>query len=156
MKDYGADIPIIADGGIRNPGDVALALAMGASCVMMGNIFAGCSESPGRLVALEGRYYKEYYGMGSARARKKRFVQDRYSQPSKSISEGVEGWVPYRGPVSEIILEFIGGLKAAMGYVGSENITELWEKARLALVTSQGSQEMSPHDIITPGQNRPL
>ena len=156
VKDYGVDIPIIADGGIRNPGDVALALAMGASCVMMGNVFAGCSESPGRLVALEGRYYKEYYGMGSARARKKRFVQDRYSQPSKSISEGVEGWVPYRGPVSEIILEFIGGLKAAMGYVGSENIKELWEKARFALVTSQGSQEMSPHDIITPGQNRPL
>jgi IMP dehydrogenase len=156
VKDYGADIPIIADGGLRNPGDVALALAMGASCVMMGNIFAGCSESPGRLIALEGRYYKEYYGMGSARARKKVFVQDRYTQPSKSISEGVEGWVPYRGPVSDIISEFIGGLKAAMGYVGSENITQLWEKARLALVTSQGSLEMAPHDIITPGQNRTL
>jgi IMP dehydrogenase len=154
VREYGVDIPVIADGGIRNPGDVALALAVGASSVMMGNVFAGCSESPGRLVAMEGRYYKEYYGMGSARARKKRFVQDRYSQPSKSISEGVEGWVPYRGPVSDILSEFIGGLKAAMGYVGADKITQLWERSRLAKVTPQGSQEISPHDILTPGQNR--
>jgi IMP dehydrogenase len=154
VKDYGADIPIIADGGLRNPGDIAVALAVGSSCAMMGNVFAGCTESPGRLVALEGRYYKEYYGMGSPRARRKRFVQDRYSQPSKAISEGVEGWVPYRGPVADIISEFNGGLKAAMGYIGARTIPEIWEKARLALVTERGAREIAPHDIMMPGPNR--
>ena len=154
VKDYGSDVPIIADGGIRNPGDIAVALAVGASCAMMGNVFAGCSESPGRLVALEGRYYKEYYGMGSPRARRKRFVQDRYSQPSKAISEGVEGWVPYRGPVTDIIGEFVGGLKAAMGYVGARTIPEIWDKARLALITERGAKEIAPHDIMRPGPNR--
>ena len=156
VKDYGADVPVIADGGLRNPGDIAVALAVGASCAMMGNVFAGCSESPGRLVALEGRYYKEYYGMGSPRARRKRFVQDRYSQPSKAISEGVEGWVPYRGPVTDIISEFVGGLKAAMGYVGARTIPEIWDKARLALITERGAKEIAPHDIMRPGPNREI
>ena len=156
VKKYGADIPIIADGGMRNPGDVAVAMAVGASCAMMGNVFAGCRESPGRLVAMEGRYYKEYYVMGSERARKKRYAQDRYSQPSKSISEGVEGWVPYRGPVKDILGEFTGGLKAAMGYVGANTIPEIWEKARLALITERGAQEAAPHDIMRPGPNRSL
>ncbi len=156
VKKYGADIPIIADGGMRNPGDVAVAMAVGASCAMMGNVFAGCRESPGRLVAMEGRYYKEYYGMGSERARKKRYAQDRYSQPSKSISEGVEGWVPYRGPVKDILGEFTGGLKAAMGYVGAKTIPEIWEKARLALITERGAQEAAPHDIMRPGPGRSL
>ncbi len=156
INDYESDIPIISDGGIRNPGDVAVALAVGASCTMMGNVFAGCRESPGRLVAMEGRYYKEYYGMGSERARKKRFVQDRYSQPSKAINEGIEGWVPYRGPVKDTISEFTGGLKAAMGYVGAATIPEMWEKARLALITERGAQETAPHDIMRPGPNRTL
>jgi IMP dehydrogenase len=156
VRDYGSEVPVIADGGIRNPGDIAVALAVGASCAMMGNVFAGCSESPGRLVALEGRYYKEYYGMGSPRARRKRFVQDRYSQPSKAISEGVEGWVPYRGPVTDIISEFVGGLKAAMGYVGARNIPEIWDKAKLALITERGAKEIAPHDIMRPGPNREL
>ena len=156
VKKYGADIPIIADGGMRNPGDVAVAMAGGASCAMMGNVFAGCRESPGRLVSMEGRYYKEYYGMGSERARKKRYAQDRYSQPSKSISEGVEGWVPYRGPVKDILGEFTGGLKAAMGYVGANTIPEIWEKARLALITERGAQEAAPHDIMRPGPGRSL
>lgn len=154
VRDYGADIPVMADGGIRNPGDVAVALAVGASCVMMGNVFAGCTESPGRLIALEGRYYKEYYGMGSAAARKKRYALDRYSQPSKTITEGVEGWVPYRGPVSEIVAEFVGGLKAAMGYVGARTIPEMWEKARLALITERGADELKPHDILLPGSEK--
>ena len=156
VEKYGADIPIIADGGMRNPGDVAVAMAVGASCAMMGNVFAGCRESPGRLVAMEGRYYKEYYGMGSERARKKRYAQDRYSQPSKSVSEGVEGWVPYRGPVKDILGEFTGGLKAAMGYVGAKTIPEMWEKAKLALITESGAQEAAPHDIMRPGPNRRL
>lgn len=156
VKTYGADIPIMADGGMRNPGDVALALSVGASCAMMGNVFAGCQESPGRLVAMEGRYYKEYYGMASERARKKRYMQDRYSKPSKSINEGVEGWVPYRGPVTEIIQEFTGGLKAAMGYVGAETIHQMWEKAKLALITESGAKEAAPHDIMRPSSNRTL
>jgi len=156
VKKYGADIPIISDGGMRNPGDIAVAMAVGASCAMMGNVFAGCRESPGRLVAMEGRYYKEYYGMGSERARKKRYAQDRYSQPSKSISEGVEGWVPYRGPVKDILGEFTGGLKAAMGYVGARTIPEMWEKARFALITERGAQEAAPHDIMRPGPGRSL
>ncbi len=154
VKTYEADIPIIADGGMRNPGDVAVAMAVGANAAMMGNVFAGCQESPGRLVGMEGRYYKEYYGMGSAKARQKRFVQDRYSQPSKSISEGVEGWVPFRGPVKDILDEFRGGLKAAMGYVGASTIPEMWEKAELALVTERGAKEAAPHDIFRPGPNR--
>ena len=156
VKAYGVNIPVIADGGMRNPGDVAVAMAVGASCAMMGNVFAGCSESPGRLVAMEGRYYKEYYGMGSAKAREKRFVQDRYSKPSKSINEGVEGWVPFRGPVKEILGEFTGGLKAAMGYMGAATIPEIWEKAKLALVTERGAAEAAPHDIFRPGPNRTL
>ena len=156
VEDYKARVSIIADGGLRNPGDIAVVLSVGASCAMMGNVFAGCSESPGRLVAMEGRYYKEYYGMGSAKARKKRFVQDRYSQPSKAINEGVEGWVPYRGPVADIIREYVGGLKAAMGYIGAANIQQMWEKARLALVTERGYQEISPHDVMMPGPNKIL
>lgn len=156
VKEYKSKVSIIADGGLRNPGDIAVALSVGASCAMMGNVFAGCSESPGRLVAMEGRYYKEYYGMGSAKARKKRFVMDRYSQPSKAINEGVEGWVPYRGPVADIIREYVGGLKAAMGYIGAANIQEMWEKARLALVTERGYQEIAPHDVMMPGPNKIL
>lgn len=156
VNEYEADVPIIADGGMRNPGDIAVALAVGASCAMMGNVFAGCRESPGRLVAMEGRYYKEYYGMGSTRARKKRFVQDRYSQPSKEISEGVEGWVPYRGPVEDILSEFKGGLKAAMGYIGASTIPEMWEKAKLALITESGAKEAAPHDIVSPGPGRSI
>ncbi len=155
VRDYGSEVPVIADGGIRNPGDIAVALAVGASCTMMGNVFAGTSESPGRLVAIEGRYYKEYYGMGSAAARQKRFAQDRYSRPSKTVNEGVEGWVPYRGSVSDIVAEFVGGLKAAMGYVGARTIPDMWERARLALVTERGSEEINPHDVILPGSKRP-
>jgi IMP dehydrogenase len=154
VKEHKAKISVIADGGMRNPGDVALALAVGATATMMGNVFAGCSESPGRLVAMEGRYYKEYYGMGSEKARKKRFVQDRYSQPSKAINEGVEGWVPYRGPVADIVREFTGGLRAAMGYVGAANIPEMWTKSRLAKITERGAIEIAPHDVMQPGPNR--
>jgi IMP dehydrogenase len=156
VRNHKAKISVVADGGLRNPGDIAVALSVGANAAMMGNVFAGCSESPGRLVAMEGRYYKEYYGMGSARARKKRFAQDRYSQPSKAISEGVEGWVPYRGPVADIIHEYVGGLKAAMGYIGASDIQQMWERSRLALVTERGYQEIAPHDIMMPGPNRLL
>lgn len=145
-------IPIIADGGIKNSGDIAVALAAGASAVMMGNLFAGTRESPGRLIAIEGRYYKEYYGMGSARARAKRMAVDRYAKLSKDIEEGVEGWVPYRGTVADVVKELSAGLQASMGYVGAKNITDLWRKARFALVLPAGLYELRPHDIMTPSQ----
>ena len=148
--ELGTHIPICADGGIKNSGDIAVALAAGASVCMMGNIFAGCRESPGRLIALEGKYYKQYYGMGSIAARKKRFSFDRYSQPSKDVAEGVEGFVPYRGTISDVIKELAGGLKAALGYVGARDLKELQQKAKFGILTAAGMQEMQPHDIITP------
>jgi len=155
IREVGADIPIIADGGIKNPGDVALALAVGASVCMMGNVFAGTKESPGRLVGFEGHYYKQYYGMGSEAAKQRRYALDRYSKPSKTIAEGVEGWVPYRGPLSETLAEFIGGLKASMGYAGAINIPGLWVNAKLAVVTQAGAKELSPHNIFLPGETQP-
>ena len=140
-------IPIIADGGIKNSGDIALALAAGASAVMMGNILAGTRESPGRLTAIEGRYYKEYYGMGSARARSKRVYYDRYAKLAKDIEEGVEGWVPYRGTVEDVVKELVAGLQAAMGYIGASKISEMWVKAKFARLTPQSVQEIKPHNI---------
>ncbi len=149
LRDLKADVPIIADGGVKSSGDIALALALGASAAMMGNIFAGCRESPGKLIALEGRYFKEYYGMGSHRAREKRYSLDRYSRPSKEIEEGVEGWVPYRGTVEDVVRELAAGLKAAMGYAGASNVREMWKKASVAFVSPAGVMELRPHDLIT-------
>ena len=142
------NIPIIADGGIKNSGDIALALAAGASAVMMGNLFAGTRESPGRLMALEGKYYKEYYGMGSNKARMRRMSLDRYSIPSKDVEEGVEGWVPYRGTVKDVVSELKAGLEAAMGYVGAASIKDLWSKAKFARVSPAGMGEIKPHNIF--------
>ncbi|MBD3228472.1 MAG: IMP dehydrogenase, partial [Candidatus Lokiarchaeota archaeon] len=150
-NEVGADVAIIADGGVKNPGDIALGLAVGASAVMMGNIFAGTKESPGRLISIQGRYYKTYWGMGSEAARQKRFALDRYSQPSKNIAEGVEGYVPFKGTVADIVDELTGGLKAAMGYVGAATIEEMWNKAKLAGVSVVGNKEINPHDIFLPG-----
>ncbi len=151
VKEVGANVSVIADGGVKNPGDIALALAVGASAVMMGNIFAGTKESPGRLISIQGRYYKTYWGMGSEAARQKRYSLDRYSQPSKNIAEGVEGYVPFKGKVKDIVDELIGGLKASMGYVGAATIKEMWEKAKLAGVSFVGAKEIMPHDIFLPG-----
>ena len=150
VRDYGADIPIIADGGIRNAGDVAVALAAGASAAMAGNLFARCREAPGTLMAIGGRYYKQYRGMGSPSAMTKRYTLDRYSMPAKGIAEGVEGWVPYKGEVSAIVQELLAGLRAAMGYAGAKNIRELQEKAKFVGVTSIGAEEIKPHDILLP------
>ena len=141
------EIPIIADGGIKNSGDIALALSAGASAVMMGNLFAGTRESPGRLTAIDGRYYKEYYGMGSARARSKRLEYDRYGRLAKDVEEGVEGWVPYRGTVEDVVRELVAGLQAAMGYIGASNIREMWVKSRFARLMPQSTQEIRPHNI---------
>ena len=154
VRELGSDLSIISDGGIKNPGDVAVAIAAGASAVMMGNVFARCKESPGEIIGIGGRYYKKYYGMGSSAARSKRYSLDRYSQPSKGISEGVEGYVPYRGPLSDTVNEIISGLKASMGYVGATSIREMWEKAELAQISAAGMRETNPHDIYLPDKSQ--
>lgn len=151
LSKYGSEVPIIADGGIGSPGDIAVALAAGASSVMMGNLFARCKEAPGNLVAIGGRYYKQYRGMGSSSAMAKRYSMDRYSVPAKGISEGVEGWVPYKGDLSTVVQELVDGLKASMGYAGARNIPELWEKAQFAVMSAAGIEEAKPHDILLPG-----
>ncbi|MEO0202521.1 MAG: IMP dehydrogenase [candidate division WOR-3 bacterium] len=139
------NIPIIADGGIRYSGDITKALAAGASCVMLGNLLAGTDESPGEVVFLQGRKYKSYRGMGSLGA----MGYDRYLQEKdKFVPEGVEGIVPYRGSVSEVIFQLIGGLKAGMGYVGAKNIEELVRKAKFIKVSHASVIESHPHDIL--------
>lgn len=151
---YGADIPVMADGGIRTPGDAAIALTAGASVVMAGNLFARCRESPGTLITIGGRYYKQYRGMGSPTARAKRYSLDRYSLPSKSVPEGVEGWVSYKGEVSIVLEELVSGLRASMGYAGASSIQELWQKARLAALSPSGEEEARPHDILLPSETQ--
>lgn len=153
LEDYGCDIPVIADGGVRGPGDAALALAAGASAVMAGNLFARCKEAPGTLMAIGGRYYKQYRGMGSPSALAKRYSLDRYSIPAKGIAEGVEGWVPYRGEVSTVLRELCDGLRAAMGYAGAKNIRDMWAKARFGMLTVAGIEETKPHDILLPSES---
>ncbi len=154
LDELGMDIPIIADGGIRAAGDAALALASGASAVMMGNVFAGCTESPGGLIKIGGKYYKPYRGMGSISSRQKRFALDRYSQPSKGIAEGVEGVVSYRGDVQTVVEEFSAGLRASFGYAGATSISDLWTKAKFGAVSAAGVDELRPHNIILPGEEK--
>jgi IMP dehydrogenase len=151
---YGADIPVIADGGIRSPGDAAVALTGGASAVMIGNLLARCKESPGAVITIGGRYYKQYRGMGSASAIAKRHSTDRYTMPSKGVTEGVEGWVPYKGEASIVLDELVSGLQASMGYAGASNIQELWHKARLVALSQYGAEESRPHDIILPNESQ--
>ena len=154
VSKYGAKIPVIADGGIRTPGDAAIALTAGASAVMIGNLFARCKESPGTLITIGGRYYKQYRGMGSPTARAKRYSLDRYSMPSKGVPEGVEGWVPYKGEVNTVLDELVSGLRASMGYAGARNIEELWTKAKLAALSPSGAEEAGPHDILLPSETQ--
>lgn len=141
-------ITIIADGGIRYSGDIVKALAFGADSVMIGNLFAGTEESPGETILLEGRRYKSYRAMGSISAMQ-RGSADRYFQEEakKFVPEGVEGRVPYRGLVSEVIYQLIGGLKAGMGYSGAPDLSELRQKAKFIRVTPAGLRESHPHDI---------
>ena len=135
---------VIADGGIRYPSDIAKSIAVGADAIMMGNILAGTDEAPGDVVLMEGKKYKKYRGMGSKAA-----TADRYFQKSsKFVPEGVEGLVPYKGSVSDIIFSFVGGLRSSMGYVGAKNIKEMKEKAKMVRTTSHGMVESHPHDII--------
>jgi len=149
----GAGVPVIADGGVRMSGDIAKAIAAGASAVMMGSLFAGLDESPGELVISQGRRYKSYRGMGSEGAMGAGSA-DRYGQaregdaaPIKFVPEGVEGLVPYRGPLAEFVHQLVGGVRAAMGYCGCATIDELRRDARFVRVTAASVVESHPHDI---------
>ncbi|WP_334087697.1 IMP dehydrogenase [Helicobacter typhlonius] len=144
------NVPIIADGGIKYSGDIAKALAVGASSVMIGSLLAGTEESPGDLIIYQGRQYKSYRGMGSLGAMT-RGSADRYFQEGtaqdKLVPEGVEGRVPYRGKVGDVVHQLIGGLKSSMGYLGSKDMGELWEKAQFVEITSAGLRESHVHDV---------
>ncbi len=146
-----AGVPLIADGGIKFSGDVTKALAAGADSVMIGSLFAGTEESPGETVLYQGRTFKEYRGMGSIGAMKQgskdRYFQDDFDQ-DKLVPEGIEGRVPYKGPLSALIGQLVGGLRSGMGYVGAAGIAELHEKARFVRLTSAGLKESHAHDVI--------
>ena len=148
-KRYG--VPIIADGGIKFSGDIAKAIGAGAHTVMIGNVFAGADETPGEIVLFQGRSYKVYRGMGSLEAMKEG-SKDRYFQgdveEAKLVPEGIEGRVPYRGALSFILQQLVGGLKSGMGYLGARTLPELHQKARFIRVTSSGLRESHVHDVI--------
>ncbi|MFH1943755.1 MAG: IMP dehydrogenase [bacterium] len=145
-----ASVPLISDGGIRYSGDIAKALAAGADSIMLGSLLAGVEESPGEMVLLEGRSYKVYRGMGSQGAMSDGSA-DRYFQEnsvsSKYVPEGIEGRVPYKGRLSDIIYQLVGGVKSAMGYCGVRTILELKEKTRFVKITEAGVKESHPHDV---------
>ncbi|MEW6571940.1 MAG: IMP dehydrogenase, partial [Nitrospirota bacterium] len=144
-------VPIIADGGIKYSGDITKALAAGAHSVMIGSLFAGTDESPGELVLFQGRSYKEYRGMGSIGAMEQG-SKDRYLQsgvkPAKLVPEGVEGRVPYKGPLSQSVHQLIGGLRSGMGYCGCRTLDELRKKAKFIRITNAGLRESHVHDVI--------
>ncbi len=145
------EIPVIADGGIKYSGDVAKALAVGASCVMAGSILAGTEESPGETIMFQGRQYKSYRGMGSIGAMTKGST-DRYFQEGtaadKLVPEGIEGRVPYRGRIADVIHQLTGGLRSSMGYCGSKDIPTFWERAEFVEITSAGLKESHVHDVM--------
>ncbi|MBW1715165.1 MAG: IMP dehydrogenase [Deltaproteobacteria bacterium] len=147
-----AEIPIIADGGIRYSGDVTKALAGGASSVMIGSLLAGTEESPGETVLFQGRTYKVYRGMGSIEAMREgsidRYFQEATEGEAKLVPEGIVGRVPYRGPIADTIYQLIGGLKAGMGYVGAPTIKELQSSAKFLKITAAGLREGHVHDVI--------
>ncbi len=145
-------IPIIADGGLRTSGDVAKAIAAGASSVMVGSLLAGTEEAPGETFLYQGRSYKSYRGMGSvgamARGSADRYFQQDIKDQMKLVPEGIEGQVPYKGPASDVIHQLVGGVKAAMGYTGAADIHDFQNKARFVRITNAGLQESHVHDVI--------
>jgi IMP dehydrogenase len=141
-------IPVIGDGGIRGPGDATLALAAGASTVMLGSLLAGTQESPSKLVRYRGRKMKVHRGMASAAARKVRFALDRYSVPAKGLDEGVEAYVPYEGKLDAVAARMENGLKASLGYAGAKNVKDLWRVASFGFVSPLGAVELGPHSLI--------
>ena len=145
----GSGVPIVADGGIKYSGDVTKAIAAGADCVMIGSLFAGTEESPGETILYQGRTFKSYRGMGSIGAMALG-SSDRYSQDpnGKLVPEGIEGRVPYKGPLADLVFQLVGGLRSGMGYCGCATIAELQERARFLRVTSAGLRESHVHDVI--------
>ncbi|HEX3760274.1 MAG TPA: IMP dehydrogenase [Kofleriaceae bacterium] len=148
----GSGVAIIADGGIKYSGDVAKALAAGADTVMIGSLFAGTDEAPGEIILYQGRSYKAYRGMGSIGAMKDgskdRYFQSEVETPQKLVPEGIEGRVPYKGPLRESLYQLVGGLRASMGYLGCATIAELHAKARFVKISSAGLRESHVHDVI--------
>ena len=149
--DGAGDVPVIADGGIKYSGDIVKALAAGASSVMMGSMLAGTEESPGESLLLEGRRFKMIRGMGSLSAMQDgsadRYFQDGEMSPRKLVPEGIEGRVPYKGPVSDVLFQMVGGLRSGMGYVGCASIEELRTESEFVRITSAGLRESHPHDV---------
>jgi IMP dehydrogenase len=158
----GADVPVIADGGIKFSGDLAKAMAAGASAAMIGSLLAGTDESPGEVYLYQGRSYKSYRGMGSvgamARGSADRYFQAEVRDTLKLVPEGIEGQVPYKGPVAAVLHQLAGGLRAAMGYVGAGTIPELQQRARFVRITGAGLRESHAHDvtIVRESPNYPL
>ena len=146
------EVPVVSDGGIRSSGDIAKAVAAGASSVMLGSLFAGTEESPGETVLYQGRTYKVYRGMGSLGAMQSRAGRERYFQSDsdldKVVPEGIEGRVPSKGPLSALVYQLVGGLRAGMGYCGCRNIEELRTKAQFVRITNAGLRESHVHDVI--------
>ena len=144
-------VKIIADGGIKYSGDIAKALAAGADAVMLGSLFAGTEESPGEVILADGRSFKSYRGMGSIGAMKEgskdRYFQGDVKDESKFVPEGIEGRVPYKGPLRDTVYQLVGGIRQALGYVGASNLLEMREKARFVQITSAGLRESHPHDV---------
>lgn len=145
-------VPVIADGGIKYSGDIVKALAAGADSIMVGGLFAGTDESPGETILYQGRSYKVYRGMGSLGAMREgsrdRYFQDDVFEPKKLVPEGIEGKVPYRGPVADIVHQLMGGLRAGMGYLGSATLSDLRTKTKMMRITSAGLRESHVHDVI--------
>jgi IMP dehydrogenase len=146
-----AGVPVIADGGIKYSGDIAKALAAGAHTVMIGGLFAGTDESPGETILYQGRSFKSYRGMGSIGAMQQgssdRYFQSGQTSARKLVAEGIEGMVPYKGPLSDTIFQLVGGLRSGMGYVGAHTIEELRQNARFSRISSAGLVESHPHDV---------
>ncbi len=144
-----AGVPLISDGGIKFSGDITKAIAAGAASVMIGSLFAGTDESPGEMILYQGRTFKSYRGMGSMAAMAQG-SSDRYAQDptAKLVPEGIEGRVPYKGPIAELVYQLVGGLKAGMGYCGCRTISELQQKARFLRITAAGLRESHVHDVI--------
>jgi IMP dehydrogenase len=147
----GSNVPVIADGGVRTSGDMAKALAAGASTVMVGSLLAGTEEAPGEVFLYQGRAYKSYRGMGSvgamARGSADRYFQQDIKDQMKLVPEGIEGQVPFKGPAAAIVHQLVGGVKAAMGYTGSVTIAELKQRARFVRITNAGLSESHVHDV---------
>jgi IMP dehydrogenase len=152
-----AGVPVIADGGMQYSGDIAKAIVAGAHTAMLGSLLAGCEESPGELIFINGKQYKSYRGMGSLGAMQSReqarsYSKDRYFQDDvlsddKLVPEGIEGQVPYRGPLSAVAHQLVGGLRAGMGFVGAATIVDMHDRGQLIRITSAGLKESHPHDI---------